>query len=1269
MSDAQRVWRVGIDAGSKTIKVVVLDEGGSIVYSAYRRHRTNIIDTLHDLLHDAVWVNGDILAHVCVTGSAGISVSKLLGLPFVQEVVATTEAVKRSIPDADAIIELGGEDAKVVYLTGGLEQRMNATCAGGTGGFIDTIAFMLGVRTHEMSSLALGAQRTYPIASRCAVFAQIDVRPLLNEGASKADIAASALDAVVRQTLGGLACGRPLKGKVVFLGGPFEYIPDLVNRFRKALGLDWRHGIKPKEAHLFTAMGAAWLGRADAPVSLADLEARLVQGVKGTDMDDIPRLHPLFSSDDDLRAFRERHARCVFPSKRAFDAEGPLYLGIDSGSTTVKIALIDAEGNLLHSDYQPSRGDVTETVRKMLCSMHRSLPVEALPGHEAPFIANAVATGYGEEMMVKGFGADSGVVETTAHVRAAQHLCPDVSFVLDIGGQDMKALWLSGANVSDAVLNEACSSGCGAFIEGTAHALHVSPSAFADTAMESSFPIDLGMRCTVFMSSRVKHAQKAGASVPDIAAGVAYSVVHNALYRIIGADRLSSMGDRVVVQGGAFKSDAVLRAFEMTCGVQAIRPDRAHLMGAIGAALVARDRAQRAKDGQRSGIATLDELNSMKPTRTSVQCVGCSNACQLTIMSLGAGREMVSGNRCDGWRLPGEGAGSGPTRRASKASPPLNLIACEQELLSHLPDAPMPDSPADRSGIRVGILSALEMHRFAPFWNGLVRALGFTPVMPEGESGTQVRAKAWETVPSESVCYPAKLVHAKAFQLRESGVDAILFPAFKRGMHCAVATEYACALKDSVEWLRDGGTRLIAPCLSSAQPARILREPEDIAALKAELGSLAVRSGSPLEEGELERAVRFALQEQQRFEDELATKTGEALSVLAADPDAKAVLLAGRPYHLDPEVMHGIDEMLTELGFIVLGMTGLPEESGAPLGKDSGHPEWRPAKRLLRAARFVLDNPQVSLVCLQSFGCGYDAASLEEVKELLEANGRPFTALKLDEMVETAHIRIRLRTLAESLEAAKGSQASNALEAGEPNARERVAKGSKRLNIMDEPLDERDLAVARASTVKDACFTANAMAAHVIRLMRDDPDVEEVLVPRACKACLNEAIPRMVERAVGHAPRFVWTESIQVGRKPDAKPSDTGRPKVGLIGNPLLVFSPFMNDGVADLLDGLGCEVVLPEEEALYTEDVRYLDQLERFHALGVKHVIYLQSFGCVKGHAHARGVHYQLAELFPDMPVTVLDYDPEASALNRENRVRLIAESVLADSNEDPAR
>ena len=630
---------LGIDAGSKTIKLVALDARGEIVFAMYHRHRSDVLTTLSDLLHDAVWRYGDLCLPVAVTGSAGIALAEILDVPFVQEVVATTNAVKSRHPDADCIIELGGEDAKITYLTGNVEQRMNATCAGGTGDFIDGIASMLGIRTRDISKLALGSQRTYPIASRCAVFAQTDVRPLINAGASKADIAQSALDAVVRQTLGGLACGRPISGNVVFLGGPLEHIPALVMTFRKKLGLDKRTGIKPPDAHLYTALGAI-LTAGDPPViRLSELERKARSGCIADD--GAQHLAPLFEDEVETTAFKDRHALARLERKRLDEAEGPFYLGFDAGSTTMKYALVDSAGALVTSDYREVRGDTLKTARQMLEELLLVLEGNAYASTRHR-IARAVVTGYGEDLLRVGLGFDSGVVETVAHLRAARQFRPDVSFVLDIGGQDMKALWIRDGRVVDAVLNEACSSGCGAFVQSSARSLGLQLSDFSRIALGARKPLDLGAKCTVFMTSRVRHAQKAGADKGDIAAGIAYSVVNNVMTRIIGKNHTAPLGNSIVVQGGTFKSDAVLRAFEKTVGTNVVRPDCAHLMGAYGAALVALDGENGA-----SSLADLEQLRAFDPKRMSARCPGCDNACLLSIVNFGNGARFMSGNRCE----------------------------------------------------------------------------------------------------------------------------------------------------------------------------------------------------------------------------------------------------------------------------------------------------------------------------------------------------------------------------------------------------------------------------------------------------------------------------------------------------------------------------------------------------------------------------------------------------------------------------------------------
>lgn len=1116
-------YRIGIDCGSKTIKVVVIDESGALVHSLYRRHRSDIKTTLAEALHDLVWRYGDIEGVVGITGSAGIGVAELLGLPFVQEVIATTRAVQEVYPQADAIIELGGEDAKVVYLTGGLEQRMNATCAGGTGGFIDTMAFMLGSSSKNMSSLALGANRVYPIASRCAVFAQTDVRPLLNAGARTSDLAASALDAVVRQTLGGLACGRPIKGNVVFLGGPLEHIPELVRRFRLALGLSHKEGIKPPDAHLFTARGAALVAveqgkhvgtgggvgtdevvgfggtsavakaalagcacnadrvsSASARVeqgvcSLSDLEERVRQAANPEN--DLVRLPPLFADEAELQAFRDRHKESRMERVRLFDCSGPLYLGMDAGSTAVKLAVVDEQGRLAYSDYHATEGDALKTAANMLADFYVALPRNAR-GSSYAYIAHATVTGYGEDLLRAGLGIDSGVVETLAHVRAAQRFRSDLTFLLDIGGQDMKAIWVRDGRVANAVLNEACSSGCGSFIEGTAYSLRTTPYRFAAAALEAKEPVDLGTKCTVFMTSRVRHAQKIGVETADIAAGIAYSVVKNALFRIIGMSQLDSLGSHVVVQGGAFMSDAVLRAFELVSGLEVMRPDTAHLMGAIGAALTARMRAQTSSEGGggavRSSLIGPKELAELNPKRVATHCSGCENSCALSLVEFADGKRFISGNKCHrvrvhadreaaGARVSGKaiapaavGAAAGAVgawdgsaavraqdrdmaasaqsvaaasdcvgAKGFKQRPP-NAIALEQRLLSRFGDI---DSQSERGVACIGLLDVLNVYEQKPFWHTLLATLGFSLRVADDRRADSSGAarEGIGTIPSESVCFPAKLAHTRLYDLAGFGAQGVFMPCYERGNRCPVASEYACAMADSAPLVRDGRCELVSPRLSALALSALVGNASDRAAIGESLSNFAVSCGAPgIGEDELSRAFDAALMAQQAFE-EAVCQGNERAFAWARRTGGRAAILAGRPYHVDPAILHGIDNVLVDVGFSVLSPLELEaaladsSPAVASVSDDASAaapaPLWRPGKRLAKLARMAAVRPELELVCLQSFGCGFDAVSLAQVRDVLERAGKPFTALKIDDIADTAHIRIRLRTLAETLEA------------------------------------------------------------------------------------------------------------------------------------------------------------------------------------------------------------------------------------------------------------
>lgn len=1274
-------YRIGIDAGSKTLKLVVLDEAGTVVYDTYMRHRANIARTLGEAIHDLNWRHGPVDASIAMTGSAAIEVARVLGIPFVQEVVATTHAVRTLEPDADVVIELGGEDAKIIYLDERPEQRMNATCAGGTGGFIDTIAYMLDMRSSQMSQLAFGASRSYPIASRCAVFAQTDVRPLLNAGASKADIAASVFDDVVRQTLSGLACGRPIRGNVVFLGGPLEHMPYLVHAFRRTLGLSARDGVKPKNAHLFTVTGAALLsddarrlGCDPVVMNTAELERRVAS--MGELESDLAFLPPLFEDTDELAAFRARHGQAEFERQSIYEGTGPLFLGIDAGSTTLKLVALNADAQIVYSVYEPIRGDLVETLREALDGLYRKIEPPSYLPHAKPsmWIARACATGYGEELLRAAFGVDMGVVETAAHLRSARHLCDDLDFLLDIGGQDMKALWVRHGMVTDAALNEACSSGCGAFIEGTAAALKTTPWQFADDALLARHPIDLGTKCTVFMNSRVKHAQKAGAPIEDIAAGVAYSVVKNALHRIIGDDRIPQPGQRVVVQGGTFRSDAVLRAFELLCGVEAVRPVQAHLMGAIGCALFALDEAG-VDTAPRSGLVGPDELQRLEVRREKVTCTGCANACELSVVSFDAERTrcFVSDNRCErGLDEPRRRWGGG--ERAIQPGPlsrqTPNVIADEQRLIASFGDIEQRGSRGSRS---IGLMDSMALFAYRPFWRTLLAELGFSVMLPRPGCEADRMSEAWETVPSESACYPAKTSHVRYFSLCEGGCDAVFMPRFTRNYHCPVQTGYASALAANVGTARSGGglAPIVSPELANYRPARFVRDEASMERLLAAVNELAGDEVPAITRDEFDRAFSTAMQRQEEVNAELARRTEDALRWLADDPSRHGIVLAGRSYHMDEALLHGIDRELAQLGFAVLGVAGLaaadPSRANAHL--QGPHP-WMPAKRLVGIARFVAGHPQLDAVFLQSFGCGFEAVSVEEAADVLDAAGKPCTTLKIDDISDLAHIRIRLRTLAAAI-AMRGEVEDG--KAAEGSAVERFRQeclavpgktASLLADIAKRPLDADDLECARRSCVKDACFTANAMAARVIRMLRDDPGITRVELPRVCETCLTDAVPRIVERACGRTPEYAWVPWASGGdssalARTSMHNDGSARPRIGIVGNPLIVFEPFMNDHVVEMLESLGCEPIMPDPALLTGDDVRYLDQLALFDEQGIHDVIYLLSFGCLKGHVSARGALRELHERFADMRITVVDYDPESSALNRENRIRLAVDAA----------
>ncbi len=1358
------LYQIGIDCGSKTVKVCISDRDSRLVYSVYRRHRSNIKTTLLEIIHELNWRYGDLKGSIAITGSAGISVAEALGLPFVQEVVATTKIVKKEYPQADCVIELGGEDAKIIYLTGGLEQRMNATCAGGTGGFVDNIAYLLGVRTADMDKLSMGASRIYPIASRCAVFAQTDIRPLMNAGARTNDLAGSTLDAVVRQTLGGLACGRPITGTVVFLGGPFQFLSDLAVRFRKALGLTGETGIRPADAQFFTARGAGLYGaQLPAPhtTSLQTLENRLTTAEFRDDS--LGRLEPLFQNESECEEFKQRHAQEIIKRADIFHQQGPVYVGIDAGSTAVKIAVVNENGEFIWGDSQENHGDVLKTTTELLRDMYANFPRE-YRGPDMVHIAHAVATGYGEDMLKACLGVDSGIVETTAHVQGALSFAPNVSFLLDIGGQDMKAIWVKDGLVENAILNEACSSGCGSFLSGTAYTLRLPKDSFANAALTAKKPVDLGTKCTVFMNSRLKHAQKVGADTNDLAAGCAYSVVKNALFRIIGLDNLDSLGDTIVVQGGTFMNDAVLRAFELFTGKHAIRPNRANLMGALGAALVARKRAQAQGEGARSTLLSRQELVDFAPKRTTRTCEGCANSCTLSVVTVAKEKDDHSQNTVATGAAANKGDNNAPARnyiggnrcgralelyatgqQSRKHSAP-NAVAAQRALLERIPNC---KGEGKRAGVRIGMMNTLLTYEFTPFWHAFFSDLGFTVLLPreQAERHFHVDSAGAETVPSESVCYPAKLSHRRLKQLSQAGATHVFAPRYQRGVNCAVSTGYASALQDGASLTLDLAQHMVSPLLPLAKPQGIASSEEGRNALFSAVSTLAEEAGDTLSAEELDHALHVGLAAQQEHQSAVRKANEKALAWVENDPDHHGILLLGRPYHIDAATGHRIDEVLTGLGLAVLSPNALTRNDAPRLtetdtaGNESIDPascSWKKASHMLRLANYAMHHERIDVVALQSFGCLYDGINVVQVGDYLQKRGRLFTALKVDEITDTAHLRIRLRTLAENIEQldlARKEQRAGTNMAGTCGAEDapckkattNVAEVTPQRKLKQDPaastamaripaldphlaqyaeegnvaafthLDTADIEAARSYT-RDLCYSTAAIVGRSLRILAARPQLDALTLPNVCHECVLEAVPYLLERITGKNIRVTWENAWPLGAfdeglatgsaesRCSAVVGDDGgagctpasssisnasannlpgtsadsKPLVGVIGTAPLVFDSFLNDNLLATIESHGCQPILPQPEALFAEDVRYLDQLQHFYDQGVRHVIYLQSFGCLKGHVNVRGSMHDLAKRFPGMNIVVLDYDPEASALNRENRVLLALAEAL---------
>ncbi|MEE0518188.1 acyl-CoA dehydratase activase-related protein [Slackia sp.] len=1020
---------IGIDVGSTTVKVAVLDDENTIQHSCYKRHHADIRATIIEVVGEAAEQYPDTPMTIAITGSGGLLLAQWLGIEFVQEVIASKTAVETFIPQTDVVIELGGEDAKIIYFDNGIEQRMNGTCAGGTGAFIDQMSALLDTDAGGLNELAKSHSTIYPIASRCGVFAKTDVQPLLNEGARKEDIAASIFQAVVTQTISGLACGRPIRGNVALLGGPLQYLSELDKRFCETLNLDDEHAIRPENAHLFVASGAAICGAKGEPELLSDVLERLrnLGDIQGSE---VVRLDPLFASEQEFAEFKKRHDKEKVARGDLMAYTGTAYLGIDAGSTTFKAVLIGEDGELLWSSYANNKGDVLETAKHAIADMYGALPVDASTGEPFVTIGHATVTGYGEGLLIEALRVDSGEIETVAHLRGAQHMLPGVEFILDIGGQDMKCLRVRDGVIDHIMLNEACSSGCGSFIESFATGLNLDVTEFAKTANAAEHPVDLGSRCTVFMNSRVKQAQKEGATVGDIAAGLAISVIKNALFKVIKIRDPHEVGEKVIVQGGTFLNDAVLRAFEQLSGVHAVRPDIAGNMGAYGAALLARDRyaatlrdAEAAYEAQQaegageafvapvSTLLPLGQIEALAPTHKTVRCKACSNHCLLTVNDFGLDektgkhRRFITGNRCE------KGAGV-----LSDKNELPNLFDYKSHRLFDY--EPLSAEAATRG--TVGIPRALNMYENYPFWFTFFTKLGYRVVLSDSSSKKTYEAGI-ESMPSESVCYPAKLSHGHVMNLLDKDVDFIWMPCAKwerledagAGNHynCPIVASYSEALRLNIDELRTSNAAFLNPWLPYDQKEK-LKERLFVELYENFADATCRRSTAPTR-AEVAEAVDAAWAEDMAFKDDIRAKGEETLRWME-ETGTHGIVLAGRPYHNDPEINHAIPELLTSFGLAVL-----TEDSIAHLGTLERPirvvDQWMYHTRLYAAAKVATQRDDLDLIQLNSFGCGLDALTTDQVQEILEASGKVYTVLKIDEVSNLGAARIRVRSLLAAL--------------------------------------------------------------------------------------------------------------------------------------------------------------------------------------------------------------------------------------------------------------
>lgn len=968
---------LGVDVGSTTIKIALFKDN-ELVYHSYERHLSMIKQKVSDAIKKVKEYTKDEKLHITFSGSSGLGIANALGLPFVQEVFATSELVKSLEKDTNVVVELGGEDAKVIFFDHGTDERMNGTCAGGTGAFIDQMATLMDVSNVELDELSLKSEKLYTIASRCGVFAKTDIQPLLNQGARKEDIAASIYQAIVNQTITGLCQGRQIKGKVLFLGGPLTFCKGLRRQFVKTLELTEENAVFPEYAPISVAMGSAIFSAKQKDTFTADELLEKIKAIK-TSQKRTNTLKPLFESEEEYEKFALRHAKATVAEEDIYVYEGNAYLGIDCGSTTTKMVLISEDNKILYSYYDSNKGNPVEIIKNELSQLYSIMADRVV-------IKGSVVTGYGEELVKKAFGIDEGFVETLAHYTAAKYFNPNVDYILDIGGQDIKCFKIRKNSIDNINLNEACSSGCGSFIETFAKSLGYDSKEFAKLGLFAKNPVDLGSRCTVFMNSSVKQAQKDGADVGDISAGLSVSVVKNAIYKVIREASADALGKNIVVQGGTFLNDSVLRAFELELGRDVIRPVISGLMGAYGCALHAKTLGL-----EKSAMITYDGLKEFTHTSSMVKCKGCGNNCNLTINLFNDGNRYISGNQCE------KGAGLGESYAETLLMP--NLYKFKRDKFEEL----MKSCSYENEKFTIGLPLSLGMYDLAPFWKALLEEMGFNVVI-SGFTTKKIYLKGQYTIPSDTVCYPAKVMHGHIIELLEKKVDAIFYPCLtynvdeKNGdnhYNCPVVAYYSELLNSNMEELKS--TDFLFPYLNINNDKQLEK------GLYKSLSKIC-----KIDRKMLKKAIKNAKIQYEKWKFDIKQEGKRAVKY-AEDNGKYALILAGRPYHIDPEICHGIDKLVASLGFVVLSEDSVsdivkPEHLGVLN-------QWTFHSRMYNAAEFAAQNKNVELVQLVSFGCGIDAITSDEMRSIMEMQGKLYTQIKIDEIKNLGAVKIRLRSL------------------------------------------------------------------------------------------------------------------------------------------------------------------------------------------------------------------------------------------------------------------